>query len=347
MKPSAAVQQHRAPAKRLHQGIAGSPLAKVIDITSGRSKPSAKELVLLHYCFDQQAGEMKREHCPCEERAERVTREVADSYVRDGFADWLVVKNVKAKSGKSEFHRAIVIRNVVIDGQKLFKVPSAWSPVSTDDRRTKKHEAIKRAILDRARNLLRKYFSKGWISQATSEMSDAGLEDLFASSTKVEEFFAVHNRPQMRKEIFGVVEHWWNNVLGYHRLNADACTFMPAAKRGKGKIVVAGDSEHIALIDGQHGPETDDEATNKSRTAIGRVAVANHRASFWCGGWDYSTGAAPKDSGEDATGQTENWSRAAKEMGFSDLRESRKQTVRAEFESTGCEEDLALDGEND
>ena len=121
-------------ALRRFSGMAGSPLAHVNEPThaAGAPKPAQvgppnatrmRDMVLLHYCFSQLAGETKKEHCFCEERAERVGRDVAEQYVKDGLADWLIVKNARAKTGTSVFHRAIVMRSVVIDGERLFARP--------------------------------------------------------------------------------------------------------------------------------------------------------------------------------------------------------------------------------
>jgi len=271
----------------------GTPLAEIIEFPqpTPQPKPSVKNLVLLHFCFDQQSGERKHEHCPCEERAERVTGDAAEGYVQDGCADWLVVRNARAKSGTSVFRCAIVIRSIILDAHKLFKVPSKWKPIGSDDRRAKKHADFKRTIFDDARNLLRMYFSRGWISQKTSQMTDSELEHLFTNPGHVEAFLGEHNRPSMRKEMMAVILHWWSNILGYQRLNTEAGKFMEEADRGTGLVTTGGhDATHPDVIDGAH--ETD----------AGRVAVANHKASFWCGAWDYSTGTAPSDENAQPAG---------------------------------------------
>ena len=85
-----------------------------------------------------------------------------------------------------------------------------------------------------------------------------------------------------------VVMHWWNNILGFHRLNAEAGQFMKGADRGTGVLVCGGyDPTTIDVVDGAR--ETDD----------GRVAVANHRATFWCNAWDSSTGVDPRSDGDE------------------------------------------------
>jgi hypothetical protein len=91
-----------------------------------------------------------------------------------------------------------------------------------------------------------------------------------------------------------LVLHWWNNVLGYHKLNVEASKFMNEADRGVG-LAVSGenDSRHLDQIDGAQETDT------------GRVAVANHRMSYWCGAWDNSSGTAPKDDDDQPAGYFE------------------------------------------
>jgi hypothetical protein len=288
------VPQRRPPRpQRAFTGLAGSPLAEVVPFPVAavatpppQPKPSTRGLVLLHFCFDQQAGETKREHCPCEEHAERVTREVAEGYVQHGCADWLIVKNGKARTGTSLFRRAIVIRSVVIDGHKLFKVPSAWTPMDWDDRRSAKHESIKVNIRSKARQILSKLFAKGVILQEVfnTTKTDSDLDLLFEDAKKSETFLHLlsdHGQRALREKFFKVIESWWNNVLGFYRLSAAGSWFMPGAERGKGLLLMKGSFVQIDLIDGQH--ETDTR----------RVRGANHRASFWNGAWDYSEGTDP------------------------------------------------------
>ena len=87
-----------------------------------------QDMVLLHYCFNQQAGETKKEHCKCEEHAERLTRTEAERCVNNGMVDWLVVRSARAKTGKSIFRRAIVVRSVELDGERLFAITPRWQP---------------------------------------------------------------------------------------------------------------------------------------------------------------------------------------------------------------------------
>jgi len=79
-----------------------------------------------------------------------------------------------------------------------------------------------------------------------------------------------------------IIEHWWANILGFHRLNADAYKYLSEADRSKALAVTGGnDAAHLSAIAGKHENDT------------GRVAVANHRPSYWNGAWDYSTGTDP------------------------------------------------------
>src|ERR1035437_8246280 len=91
-------QQRKTPAKRLQPGVAGSPLV-VIDAPKQRT-------VLLHFCFDQQTGETKRESCTCRQR---VSLDEAAGFVQQGCADWLLIKNPKSAE-LVKFRRAVVVR---------------------------------------------------------------------------------------------------------------------------------------------------------------------------------------------------------------------------------------------
>jgi len=248
-------------------------------------------MVLLHYCFDQQAGETKKEHCFCEERAERVTRDVAEEYVKDGLADWLVVKNSRAKTGTSIFRRAVVVRSVVIDGQKLFAVSSKWKPKSSRD---EKHEAIKVTIRDRAKNLLRKMFSKGLLAQDVFQklQTDAELDLLFMDAAKGREFLlmlAGQEQLWFRKRFTEIMLHWWNNVLGFHRLDVDAGMIMKDAPSGVGQIIYAPDSGKIndqirsnaTIAPGMFIPDPLGEEIKFEGNSGRRVQVANHVAKPW------------------------------------------------------------------
>ncbi len=274
--------------------MAGSPLAQV-------DKPTAEPLpkvtrmrgmVLLHYCFDQQAGETKQEHCKCEERAERVTRDVAEEYIKDGSADWLIVKNSRAKTGTSIFRRALVVRSVVIDGQRLFAVSSKWKSKSIS--RDEKHEAIKVTIRDRARNLTRKMFSKGVIAQDVFQklQTDTELDLLFTDPVKGQIFLGMltgQEQHWFRKQFTEIMLYWWNNVLGFHRLDVDAGTIMKNAPSGVGQIIYAPDSSKISdqirsnptVAPGMFIPEPLGEEVKFEDNSGRRVIAANHMAKPW------------------------------------------------------------------
>jgi hypothetical protein len=250
-----------------------------------RKAQTKKTMILLHFCFDQQSGQTKNEHCFCEERAVRETHEVALSYVEMGLADWLIVRNAKAKTGTSISRKSIVIRSAVgINGKRYFKYPLMWerAPSGSDDRRTEKHEAIKRQILDDGKNLFRKWFSKGWVSQAVSQTEDKELEKLFTSTDEDEAFFSEHTRPLMRKELIGVITHWWNNVLGYHHLGAAIELYAKEAEQGQGLIVAVGDANDLDRVDGMH------------QTNTGLVRGPDPGTHYWNGGRASKTGTDPR-----------------------------------------------------
>lgn len=126
-RPIVGPSQLRKPAVRLFTGLVGRPPDTPTQGPIARSTRPKKSDVLLHYCFDQLAGENKKEHCSCEERGIRVSRELATQYVDQGLADWLRVRNARSQTGFSDFHRAIVIRSEIVDSERLFKVPSPWT----------------------------------------------------------------------------------------------------------------------------------------------------------------------------------------------------------------------------
>jgi len=178
--------QRKTPAKRLFTGLSGSPLAQIAveappPLAPKAAKTPIKNMVLLHFCFNQQDGETKKEWCSCKKR---VTREAAVALVKEHCADWLLTKNARARSGVSEFHRAIVVRAVIVNGETLYSV----EPPLPIDRRDKKHEAIKETIRNRARRLLQKMFGKGVISQAILEMPNTELDELLSDAYNVDKF---------------------------------------------------------------------------------------------------------------------------------------------------------------
>ena len=282
--------------------VASEPIVAEPDLApalwTARSKP-VKWDVLLHYCFDQQAGETKHEHCKCEERAERVPFDVAKQCVKDGLADWLIVKNARSKTGTSLFRRAIVIRSVVIDGQSLFAVSSNWKSKRLD--RAEKHEAIRVTIRDKANNLLRKMFAKGVISHETFQtfQVDAELDSLFTDPVKFEKFSQMLGEQKQhwfQKRFTEVLIHWWNNVLGYGT-HEDTGTIMKQAPTGVGKIVYKPNATAISdavrgnstvnpaiFIPDPFGDQEDQFVDNGGR----RVVASGHVAQPWdpAGGTD-------------------------------------------------------------
>jgi hypothetical protein len=283
-RPMVGPSQLRKPAVRLFTGLVGRPPDTPTQGPIARSTRPKKSDVLLHYCFDQLAGETKKEHCPCEERAVRVSRELADRYVKEELGDWLRVKNVRSATGFSEFRRAIVIRSEVVDGERLFKVPSPWEPITPDDVRQQKHEYIKAEIRGKARKILSTLFCKGIISQDsfTHYQEDAALDELFQTqSDAFLKMLADQRQFGLRKRFRCAVFHWWNNILGYLHLSAAEGLYMADAAHGVGAIGFKGDSGHLDKIDGAH------------QTYTGRVRPANFKPSYWNGAWDYSQGNSP------------------------------------------------------
>jgi hypothetical protein len=199
--------------------MAGSPLARLNKSAHEGVRPTVtrmRDMVLLHYCFNQQASETKKDHCFCEERAERLTRDLAEQCVKDGFADWLIVKNSRAKSGTSLFRRSIVMRSVVIDGERLFARPSEWKSKRLD--RDKKHEAIKVTIRDNAKNLFRRLFAKGVINHEMFQtlQNDTELDSLFTDPVKFEKLARMLTEQEQHwfhRRFVILTVYWWNSVL--------------------------------------------------------------------------------------------------------------------------------------
>jgi hypothetical protein len=273
--------QQRKPAQRLQPGVAGSPFA-VIDA----QKP--QRTVLLHFCFDQQTGETKQESCPCKQR---VSLEEAIEFVQQGCADWLLIKNPKSAK-LVKFRRAVVVRRAVIDGEVLFAVHNNDVKIN---RRDKKHEQIKATIRADARTILEKLFSKGLIPQFVVRMNDAQLEDFLSHDKECEDFLTTLSTVAQKKWV-KVVTHWWNNVLGYHKLDVHAGKFMVSADHGTGEIVFVGSIQELGNVDAAHQTDT------------GRVTGANFRPHFWNEGWLYTAGSGPDnyeddEPAESATGE--------------------------------------------
>lgn len=212
--------------------------------------------------------------------------------VKEDCADWLITRNGRAKSGVSEFHRAIVVRSVLVDGEKLYSVDP---PLALDGRK-RKHEAIKRDVCDSARRLFQELFAKGVISQTDLQMSDAQLDELFGDAHILDKLLGKLTevgQNSAHRRMVEITQHWWNNILGFQKLNIDAGRFLADADESSGLIVHVGGSGHLDVVDGQH------------KIDRGRVQVANHRPSNWSGDWDYSIGSTPavdEHNDDDPTG---------------------------------------------
>jgi len=276
-------------ARRAFVGCAGSPLSRARAVAPSEKKiETPKATVLIHICFNQESGERKKEHCPCEERGTRVRREVADAYVHEKVADWLLVPNKRSKSGRGVFHRAIVVKQAVLDGKIFYKLPQSWAPTNSSDRRLRKHATLKKAIFEKVRDLLRRFAAQGWVSWKFAQMADEDIEILLKAPEQCEELFS---QPKMKRDLLRAARWYWNVILGFYSLNVDQGIFMPDAASGKGLVLYKGAGSDTDIIDGAHETDT------------GRVKVANHKASFWSGGWDYSSGHdKDSDEAEDAEG---------------------------------------------
>ena len=273
MIPATEARSKRTPAKRAFVGMAGSPLAAVQSARAQAVPQNPVKGILVHFCFNQESGESKPNRCGC---VLRITKEQAYELIDAGRAHFLLVKNPKTDK-LTKYHRAIVVRQTVVDGQTLYAMEK---PVKVGSRE-KKHQYIRTSILLDARRILQKAFAAGVISQHESKISDVDLEATLEDSEKMLARLSCHKPLQGKWRL--VVFHWYNNILGFQHLNVEAQKFLKWADESAGIAVTGGyDSAKLGLVDGAH--MTDD----------GRVSVANHRASFWNGSWDYSTGARPK-----------------------------------------------------
>jgi hypothetical protein len=265
--------QRKQKSIRAFQGVAGSPLATTSSRHSKQFQPSALHTVLIHFCFDQVKGESKKDSCPCKQR---MSREQALALIKNGQADWLLVRNAKSATGMAEFQRAIVIRSQSVAGEQLYAIKPPLN------RRDKKHEQIRQTVRADARKILQVLFAKGVIESSSASMSDEQLDELLGTAEQADRFLtrlAELGQKALHKKFVAVIVHWWNNVLGFYRLNADAGLILTDTEQGTGRLATGFDVNRV----------TEDFQLADS----GRVAVANHRASKWSGGWDYSTGADP------------------------------------------------------
>jgi hypothetical protein len=265
------------PVKRAFTGLAGSAFATLKVVPAQAPQPPTKKPILVHFCFNQEAGEMKPDRCKCHVR---ITKEQAYQFIDAGSAQFLLVKNPRTDK-LTKFHRAIVAQQRTVDGQTLFALAEPVKP----DRRDAKHAAIKIEIMRDARRVLHKLFAASVISQEDAAMSDADLVHLLGKPEPFLEKIAASKR--LQKSFMSVVGHWYNNILGFHRLNMEAGEFMTGADRTSGLLVSGGyDAEKIDKVDGARVTDT------------GRVPAAGFRKAYWNGGWVSSAGTRPLGDGE-------------------------------------------------
>jgi len=270
------MQIQKAPTKRAFSGLAGSSLTVVSPPATQVPKVIKKD-VLVHFCFDQERGESKKDRCNCNSR---VSRYRAIDLVDSKLADFLLVRNPKTQK-LVKFRRAIVIHRVEVAGGVLF----ALEPPKKEDPRDKKHQQIKGRILHEARQILRKLFKSGSISHADLQMSD---EDLVVAISSPDPFLA--KIKSYKKDWTKISLHWWANILGYHRLNADFGRFLDGADHGKGLPVYSKTGNADAISDA---------AENYS----GRVVGANFVPRKFNNGYIYNSGHAPDEFDAESTAE--------------------------------------------
>jgi hypothetical protein len=216
------------------------------DTFSARKPNPSKSTVLLHFCFDQQARETKREWCRCKWR---ISRDDAFRFVKEGRADWLLVKNPKTAE-LVKFHRAIVIRRAIVNNEMLFAVTP---PIKVDPRQ-EKHEAIKQAVRHDARRILQKLVYKRVISKEGFKR-DADLDKLLSDENESTAFLQKLiglGEADAYEQMVRVMAQWWENVLAFQRLHMNAGKFIKNAPRGRGELlaVPAGAGVQPDLADG-------------------------------------------------------------------------------------------------
>jgi hypothetical protein len=263
----------KLPALRAFTGLAGSPFSNLHVVPPQAPQPSPAKCIKVHFCFDQGAGETKPDRCKC---TVHFTKEEAYEAVDAGRASFLLVKNPKTPK-LTKNHRAIVVHQQTVDGQSLFALAAPVKPNHRDTR----HEAIKDQVRQDARRILQKLLAVGAISPQDAQMTDADLEAIFQ---KPESFLErICARKRLRDAFAEVVTHWWNNLLGYHKLNLEAGQFMTHADRGAGELVTGGyDSTKLGEVEGAR------------ETNTGRVKTANFRKAYWNGGWTSSADTGPE-----------------------------------------------------
>lgn len=274
--------QRKTPAKRAFTGLAGSSFATTTPVSpQHKPKDPRQQSVLVHFCFNQEQGASKAERCSCKLR---LSMDRAYKLVDGKQADFLLVKNPKT-SKLAKFHRAIVIRQTTVAGETLFAVSA---PVK-QDRRDKTHEQIKAGIRVKARGILHRLFAARTISPAEMQMPDGDIDAILADSSKLTAFLEkISGQKRLQKAWTSLSFMWWSNILGFHRLSANAGQYLVDADRGTG-IAVSGGYDTAKV----------DQVSGAADTEDGRVRVSNHRASFWNGAWDHSEGASPKVDQDD------------------------------------------------
>lgn len=256
--------------KRAFAGLAGSSLTIVSPPAPQVAKVIEKE-VLVHFCFDQAQGESKKDRCSCDLR---VSRNRAIELVDAKQADFFLVRNPKTEK-LVKFHRAIVIRRVMVAGELLYALDR---PVKADPRDVK-HQQIKTKILQDARGILRKLFKSGHISHADLRMSD---ENLVVAISNPDSFLA--RIKSYKSDWTKISLHWWANILGFHRLSVDAARYLEHAARGAGLPI------HSKTILNR----LDEDGNVRDN---GRATGANFVPRKWNGGYIYNSGHGP-DSDE-------------------------------------------------
>jgi len=271
------MQFHKAaPSKRAFAGLAGSSLT-VVSPPAPQVSKAIERNILVHFCHDQQRGDSKDGRCGC---TLRITRNRAYDLVDAEQADFLLIPNPKTEK-LVKFHRAIVVRRVKVGGELLF----ALEPPRKEDPRDKKHQQIKDRILHEARQILRKLFKSGAISHADLQMSD---EDLVVAISSPDPFLA--KIKSFKRDWVKISLHFWNNILGYHRLNAEAARFLEGADHGKGRPVYSKTGNADAISDA-------------AENYAGRVTGANFVPRRWNGGYIYDSGSAPDEFDAESTAE--------------------------------------------
>jgi hypothetical protein len=102
-------------------------------------------------------------------------------------------------------------------------------------------------------------FSMGLIAQEVFQrlQDDAELDSLFTDVTRAEKFLQMltsQEQLRFKKRFTEILFHWWNNVLGFHRLDIEAGTIMKQASAGAGEIVYKANA--AAITDAVRGNST-------------------------------------------------------------------------------------------